>query len=121
MSLREQVRLSVDVQRGKLPRKEHGATMKHAEDSGAETLLAQVENMAAQADNAGRTKILEKLQNLSYSLETSDDTAKRLLYNVSVMGKPLSPISRGFSMASKLFLMTVNCIESSTCGNPHWH
>ena len=96
MSLGEQARLSVNVKQGKLSHKEHDATMNHAEDSVAERLLAQLENMAIQADNSGRTKILAKLRNLSYSLETSDDTAKRLLYNVSVIGKPLSPLSCGF-------------------------
>ena len=94
MSLGQQARLSVNVQQGKLPRKEHDATVNHAEDSEAETLLAHVENLAIQADNPGRTKILDKLRNLSYSLETSDDTAKRLLYNVSVIGNLISPLSR---------------------------
>ena len=47
-----------------------------------DTLLAQVKCLAAEADNAGRIKALEKLRDLSYSIETSDDTAKRLLYNV---------------------------------------
>lgn len=47
-----------------------------------DTLLAQVKCLAAEADHAGRIKVLEKLRDLSYSIETSDDTAKRLLYNV---------------------------------------
>ena len=47
-----------------------------------DTLLAQVKALAAKADNAGRIKTLEKLRDLSFSIETSDDTAKRLLYNV---------------------------------------
>ena len=47
-----------------------------------DTLLAQVKGLAAESDNAGRIKVLEKLRDLSYSIETSEDTAKRLLYNV---------------------------------------
>ncbi|KAL8793067.1 MAG: hypothetical protein Q9195_004379 [Heterodermia aff. obscurata] len=46
-----------------------------------DTLLAQVKCLADEADNAGRIKMLEKLRGLSYSIETSDDTAKRLLYS----------------------------------------
>lgn len=47
-----------------------------------DTLLAQIKYIAAEADDAGRIKTLEKLRDLSCSIETSDDTAKRLLYNV---------------------------------------
>ncbi|CAF9905192.1 MAG: hypothetical protein HETSPECPRED_004907 [Heterodermia speciosa] len=46
-----------------------------------DTLLAQIKYIAAEADDAGRIKTLEKLRDLSCSIETSDDTAKRLLYN----------------------------------------
>lgn len=58
-------------------------SISYHEEHDLDTLLAQVHSFAAKADNAGRTKTLGKLRDLSYSIETADDTAKRLLYNVS--------------------------------------
>jgi hypothetical protein len=55
----------------------------YQEEQDLDTLLAQVQSLAAKADNAGRVETLDKLRDLSYSIETADDTAKRLLYNVS--------------------------------------
>lgn len=58
-------------------------SVSYREEQNLDTLLAQIHSLAAKADNAGRVKTLDKLRDLSYSIETADDTAKRLLYNVS--------------------------------------
>jgi len=57
-------------------------SVSYQEEQDLDALLAQVQSLAAKADNAGRTKTLDKLRDLSYSIETADDTAKRLLFNV---------------------------------------
>ena len=79
MSSQEQVNMSLKAGFGKL---QLSSGTHEEQPDRLDTLLAQVKCLAAEADNAGRIKMLEKLSDLSYSIETSDDTAKRLLYSV---------------------------------------
>ena len=54
----------------------------HGGEPDIDSLLAQVKKLAAGASNASRIKILDKLRDVGYSIETSGDTAKRLIYSV---------------------------------------
>ena len=79
MSSQEQANMSLEAGFGKLQISDENHKEK---PDRLDTLLAQVGCLAAEADKAGRIKTLEKLSDLSYSIETFDDTAKRLLYSV---------------------------------------
>jgi len=85
-------------------------SISYQEEQDLDTLLAKVHSLAAKADNAGRVKTLDKLRDLSYSIETADDTAKRLLYNVST-----------YSSIETLGRLTVIASESRTCYDPRRH
>ncbi len=85
-------------------------SVSYQEEHDLDTLLAQVQSLAAKADNAGRTKTLDKLRDLSYSIETADDTAKRLLYNVSTDSS-----DHAFGQS------TGNALEPCECHDPHRH
>ena len=47
-----------------------------------DAITAQVQALAKTVDEAGRKKLIDSLRNLSYSLETTQDTSHRLLYAV---------------------------------------
>ena len=79
MSLLETVKLTCDGLSDKQPFDDQPGKAQPDLD----TLFAQIKAIAAGADNAGRIKVLDGLRDLSYSIETADDTAKRLLYSVS--------------------------------------
>lgn len=49
-----------------------------------ESLLTQIKTLAANADNAGRKKIIQSLQELCYEIETPQDSMQRIIYLVSV-------------------------------------
>lgn len=47
-----------------------------------EDVINSVKHLASNADEAGRKKIIDGLRELSYSIETPDDTVQRLMYMV---------------------------------------
>lgn len=47
-----------------------------------DAFLAQAKTLAQTADEAGRKQIIDALRNLSYSLESTQDTAQRIMYLV---------------------------------------
>lgn len=49
-----------------------------------DAIITQVHDLAKTADEAGRKKILDSLRDLSYSLETREDTAQRVMYQVKI-------------------------------------
>ena len=67
----------------KLHQKEQSVDEDLSRELDLDTLLTQVKFLVSHADDASRTKTLEKLRSLSYSMEAPDDTAKRVLYNVN--------------------------------------
>lgn len=50
-----------------------------------EAVIDQVKRMASNANEVERKKIIDGLRDLSYSLETPDDTLQRVIYLVSVI------------------------------------
>ena len=48
-----------------------------------ETVIAQVKRLAGNANEATRKQMIDQLRELSYSLETPDDTLQRVMYLVS--------------------------------------
>lgn len=49
-----------------------------------ETITTQVKNLASTANEAARKKMIDQLRDLSYSLESPDDTLQRIMYLVGV-------------------------------------
>jgi demethylsterigmatocystin 6-O-methyltransferase len=47
-----------------------------------DAVIAQVQALAKMVDEAGRKTLLDGLRDLSYSLETPQDTAQRVMYGV---------------------------------------
>lgn len=50
-----------------------------------DAITAQIQNLAANADEAARKKLLDTLRNLQYSIETPHDTLQRFAGLVSVI------------------------------------
>ena len=48
-----------------------------------ESVIAQVKQLAATTNEAGRKEIMDQLRELSNSLETPDETLQRIMYLVS--------------------------------------
>ena len=48
-----------------------------------ESVIAQVKQLAATANEAARKEIMDQLRELSNSLETPDETLQRMMYLVS--------------------------------------
>lgn len=48
-----------------------------------EALFAQIKQLAENAGEAAREKLLDQLRGLTYSLESEDDTMQRVIYRVS--------------------------------------
>ena len=48
-----------------------------------EDVINSVKRLASNTDDAGRKEIYDRLQELSQSIETPDDTLQRLMYMVS--------------------------------------
>lgn len=55
-----------------------------------EDILAQIKALASDADDVGRKRILQSLQELSYAIETPQDSMQRILYLVSTAALSLS-------------------------------
>jgi len=49
-----------------------------------DAFVAQTKSLAKTADEAGRKKILDTLRDLSYSLESTQESAQRILYLVGL-------------------------------------
>lgn len=47
-----------------------------------DAIISQVQALAKTADEAGRKKLMDGLRDLSYSLETPQDTAQRVMFGV---------------------------------------
>ena len=47
-----------------------------------DALIEHVKTAAAQADEAGRKKIMDELRDLSISIETGYDSMQRIMYSV---------------------------------------
>lgn len=50
-----------------------------------EAVIDQVRDLAGSADKAGRSKILDQLRELAYSLESSDETINRVVFLVGFL------------------------------------
>ena len=48
-----------------------------------DSVIAQVQHLASNTDKAERMKIIDELRELSYSLESPEDTLSRISYLVS--------------------------------------
>ena len=48
-----------------------------------ESIIEDVKRLASNSDENGRKKLIDSLRELSYSIETPDDTLQRLMYTVS--------------------------------------
>ena len=48
-----------------------------------EGIEEEVKRLASSSDESGRKKIIDSLREISYSIETPDDTLQRLTYTVS--------------------------------------
>ena len=51
-----------------------------------ERIEEEVKRLASNSDESGRKKIIDSLREISYSIETPDDTLQRLTYTVSPDG-----------------------------------
>lgn len=49
-----------------------------------DSLITQISQLAQNASEAARAKLLDQLHELTYSLESDDDTMQRLIYRVSI-------------------------------------
>ena len=52
-----------------------------------ETVIDQAKRLANSASEVERKKLIDGLRDLSYSLETPDDTMQRVMYLVSALKK----------------------------------
>ena len=53
-----------------------------------DALIASVQSMAKTADEAGRKKLIDALNNLALSIESPQDSMQRLLYLVGAAPSP---------------------------------
>ena len=72
-----------------------------------DAIFDQVRSLANNADDAARKKILDGLRNLTYSIETPQDSIQRIIFYVG----PEIPV-----MGSGL-----HSIELQACCCHHWH
>ena len=49
-----------------------------------DALIEQAQHLASSSDEAGRKKLIDAFRNLSYALESPDDTLQRIMYYVSL-------------------------------------
>ena len=58
-----------------------------------ETVVTEVKRLAGNVNEATRKQMIDQLRELSYSLETPDDTLQRVMYLVSMKIAHCSPNS----------------------------
>lgn len=55
-----------------------------------DAFFAQAKELIKTADEAGRKQILDSLRDLSYSLESTQDSAQRIMYLVRIQSPSIS-------------------------------
>jgi len=66
-----------------------------------DTIITQVQSLAASANEAGRKKLIDSLRNLQYSIETPNDTLRRfggLVGETNPFGRRYSNLQSNFKL-----------------------
>ena len=78
-----------------------------------DTLVNQVEKLAATADTGARQKILLTLRDLAYSIEEPEDTINRIGYLVSAVCISVDPCPE-----KRFWILVITwCVEASANGS----
>lgn len=77
-----------------------------------EAVVEQVRGLAGSADEAGRSKVLDQLRELIYSLESPDETMNRIMFLVSLL---IMLIHIPASLRSKKYHFNFSFLESPNC------